>query len=65
MPPRRHKLAPAASSECRARLVEDFAQIGMLGKTRSWLKVMSFSRIVVIAVWQSDANSKEIDKWKI
>ena len=49
MPPRRHKLGAAAPSERRVRLVKNFAQISTVGKTRLWLKAVSFSRTVVIA----------------
>jgi hypothetical protein len=51
-----HKLAGAAQSEHRARAAQNFVQISMLGKTRSRLKAVSFSRAVVIADWQPDTN---------
>jgi hypothetical protein len=60
-----HKLATAAPSDRRARATGNFVHTSTLGKIRSWLKAVSFSRAVVTAQWQSGANLKEIDKWKI
>jgi hypothetical protein len=62
--PRRVRQAPpcpghraaATPGELRARLAGKFAQIGVLGKTRSWLKAGAFPELFVIAQGQSDAN---------
>jgi hypothetical protein len=65
MPPRKHKFAAAAPSERRVRTAGNFAQTSMAGKTPLVAQNRELFSSCVIAQWQSDANSKEIDKWKI
>ena len=62
MPPRRHKSAAAAPSERRARLVKNFAQTSMAGKTPLVAQNRELFSSCVIAQWQPDANQKEIDE---